>query len=154
MFTLLKRLGAAALLVALAVGPALAANPVRDLTSQQIMYVGGTIAYNSADATKHPLNAQIPNGATVVSVVVRVTTAFNAATTNTLTVGSNSTSYNNLVAAADVNAGVVGNTDVLSAEGFTVTADTQLYANYAQTGTAATAGAATIIVGYVNSNHL
>jgi hypothetical protein len=145
---------AAALFLCAATGEAQSANPVRDVYLNGVSYVGGTIAYNSADASAHPLAARIPAGAMIVSVHVKVATAFNAGTSNTLTIGTNATSYNDLVAAGDVNATAVGTTSATRGVGTIVSSDTQVYVKYAQSGTAATAGSATVVIGYVNTNHM
>lgn len=96
---------------------------------------------------------QLPAGAFITGVWVEVVTAFNAATTNTLTVGTNSTSFNNIVASADL----VGNgssslgaqvTQVTRGLGrsLTAAADIAVSAKYVQTGTAATTGQAIIVI--------
>lgn len=127
----------------------------RESYAQDIHYVGLTVAYNAAGiSTGVRLKNSLPNGAMVLWSMVNVTAAFNAATTNVLTVGTNSTSYNDLVAAGDVNEGAVEATFGYLGSGLKVTADTDVYVKYTQTGTAATAGAADILVAYVNANNL
>ena len=97
----------------------------------------------------------LPQGAFITNVMVEIVTAFNAGTTNTLTVGTNSTSFNNIVSSADL----TGNgTNNLSAQVSQVTrgfgrslassADTQVSIKYVQTGTAATTGQAVIVIEY------
>ena len=83
---------------------------------------------------------------------VRIDTAFNAGTTNVLTVGTNAGSDNNIVAAADVNEAATGTTSVTTGIGLSIAADTPVYVRYTQSGTAATAGAATIVILYVANN--
>jgi hypothetical protein len=97
----------------------------------------------------------LPQGAFITGVWVEVVTAFNANTTNTLTVGTNSASFNNIVSAADL----VGNGSAsLGAQVTAVgrglgrslanAADTNISVMYVQTGTAATTGQAVIVIEY------
>lgn len=91
----------------------------------------------------------LPEGAIVTDILVKITTAFNAATTNVLLVGTDS-SNNELVAAADVNEGAAATTRVTTGLGYVVgTGGEVVYVQYTQSGTAATAGAATIIVMFI-----
>src|SRR5882724_7459638 len=80
----------------------------------------------------------LPQGAFILRVLVEIVVAFNAVTTNVLTVGTvNTPPYNNIVAAADVNEAVVGVYDVTRALGrsLTAAADVLPVAQYTQTGT-------------------
>lgn len=81
-----------------------------------------------------------------VEVSMQVVTAFNAVTTNVLTAGTNSTATQWL-GAGDVTEGTPGyypaSNAVFKAR---LTADTDIYVKYTQTGTAATTGAAVLIV--------
>ena len=92
----------------------------------------------------------LPQSAFITDVKVEVVTAFNAATTNTLTVGTNSSSYNNIVATADVNLGATGVTSVSRGWGRSIAnaADTTPFVTYTQTGTSATTGQAIIVITY------
>lgn len=92
----------------------------------------------------------LPAGARILDVVVEVITVFNAVTTNVVTVGTNSTSFNNIVAAADVNEAATGATRVDRGIGGSIAraADIDVYAMYTQTGTAATTGKAEITIAY------
>ena len=93
----------------------------------------------------------LPQNAFILRVLVEVVTAFNAVTTNVLTVGTvNTPPYNNIVAAADVNEAVVGVYDVTRALGRSLTAagDVLPLVQYTQTGTAATTGQAIIVIEY------
>ena len=92
----------------------------------------------------------LPQNAFIENVLVEVVVAFNAGTTNVLTVGTNSTTYNNIVAAADVNEAAVGVYQATRALGrsLTAAADVLPYAMYTQTGTAGTTGQAIIVIFY------
>jgi hypothetical protein len=93
----------------------------------------------------------LPAGAVIYDGIVKVTTAFNAATTNYINVG--------VVGDDD---GIVdqGDLDLTAVEwqssrrgcDLTLTSDTPVYVTYDQTGTAATTGAAEIIVAYIPDN--
>lgn len=90
----------------------------------------------------------LPKGAFIVDVMVEIVTAFNAATTNVLTVGTNSASYNNIVNSADVNEAVTGVYIVGRGLGRSLTAAAEVapFAMYTQSGTAATTGQAVIVI--------
>lgn len=90
----------------------------------------------------------LPAGAFIVRVLIEIVTVFNAVTTNVLTVGTNATTYNDIIAAADANEGVTGVTEVTRAYGrsLAATADKIPFAKYTQTGTAATTGQAVIVI--------
>lgn len=92
----------------------------------------------------------IPQGAQITSVIVDIETAFNAVTTNVLTVGQNSTSYNDMVAAGDVDETVAGATSVPRGIGGSLArnGDITPFVKYTQTGTAATTGKAHITITY------
>lgn len=97
----------------------------------------------------------LPLGAFITGVFVEVVAAFNAGTTNTLTVGTNSTSFNNIVASGDLPGNGTASlgtqvTQVLRGLGRALAsaADTQVSIKYAQTGTAATTGQAVVVIEY------
>jgi hypothetical protein len=97
----------------------------------------------------------LPQGAFITGVWVEVVTAFNAGTTNTLTVGTNSPNFNNIVASADLPGNgtaslSTGVTQVTRGLGRSLAsaADTQVSIKYAQTGTAATTGQAVVVIEY------
>jgi hypothetical protein len=100
---------------------------------------GSTVKFASA----------LPANAFITNAFVDVKTVFNAGSTNVLTVGTNASTTNDIVAAGDVNEA--------SAQVFAVTGvgvlDTStpldVYVKYTQTGTAAGTGAADIVVAYV-----
>jgi hypothetical protein len=91
----------------------------------------------------------LPIGGIITGTDVSVNTAFNAATTNVLTIGLNGTTANNIVATVAATAGLVQNLAPTGTALGKLTADSQVYVKYAQTGTAATTGNATFIIKYV-----
>ncbi len=126
--------------------------PARTYHTQQIHYMRADVAFNtpgigSADTV---VLGGLPANAVIVTCVVKIVAAFNAVTTNVLTVGT-TTGDNDVVAAGDVNETVIGTTIVTAAVGyrFSATADVTLYVRYTQSGTAATTGSAIIMIGYI-----
>lgn len=81
-----------------------------------------------------------------IEVSAQVITAFNAVSTNVLTVGYDTTA-NQWLASGDITEGTPGYYPANNAvTKFRLTADTDIYIKYTQTGTAATTGAAVIFV--------
>jgi hypothetical protein len=108
-----------------------------------------TVNFNDAGiATGLPMDNYLPQNAFILRVLVEIVVAFNAVTTNVLTVGTVSTAYNNIVAAADVNELVVGVYDVTRGlgRGLTAAGDVLPYVMYTQSGTAATTGQAIVLI--------
>jgi hypothetical protein len=125
----------------------------RSTVTQQVPYCRASVAYNTVNigtAGKVPLGT-LPAGAIVTHAIVKVTAAFNAATTNVLTVGT-ADDDDAVLAAADIDESVVQTTVTFAAAGYSVDVATPLFVKYAQTGTAASAGAATIIIFFVPNN--
>lgn len=92
----------------------------------------------------------LPQGAFIISVLCEIVTAFNAGTTNPLTVGTNSPTFNNIIAAADntpATPGVYAATRGLG-RSLAAAGDVLPVAMYVPTGTAATTGQAVIVIVY------
>lgn len=96
--------------------------------------------------------ATLPANSQIVEIYLDITTAFNAATTNTISFGDGTTSdqYAATLAAGTV-ARVLATSDASQITNLTDigAADVQVVATYNQTGTAATAGAAIATVVYI-----
>ena len=108
-----------------------------------------TVNFNDPGiATGVAFDNPLPQNAFILRVLVEIAAVFNAATTNVLTVGTVGATYNNIVAAADINEAVTGVYDVTRGLGRALTAagDVLPYAQYTQTGTAATTGQAIIVI--------
>lgn len=95
----------------------------------------------------------LPQGAFITGVWVEIVTAFNAGTTNNLTVGTNASSFNNIVAAADIAGGGSNNiptgVNIVGrglGRSIAASADTNVTVMYTQTGTAATTGQAVVVI--------
>jgi hypothetical protein len=93
----------------------------------------------------------LPQGAFILGWLFEVVTAFNAGTTNPVSVGSNAAAYTNIMAAADNTPGTPGiyqdpvvagppSTRVRAGRSIASAGDTPILIKYAPTGTAATTG--------------
>lgn len=132
-----------------------AGSAARQYHQQMVHYCRKAVNYNDSGIASGVKFGTIPAGAIIIGTDVHVTTVFNAATTNVLTAGGNSATWTDIVAAGDVNEAATGLTKDISPTGSSlgvIAADRDIYAQYAQTGTAATTGLAQIIVKYVPNN--
>jgi hypothetical protein len=120
----------------------------------QVTNIGGvlsavtnTIAYTDSAAVTI---GTVPAGAQIVSINIDVTTAFNAATTNTVTVGKSGSAaaFEASTSIGSAGRASVATTGVYSAWADVGSADVPVTATYSQTGTAATAGAARVTIVY------
>lgn len=106
--------------------------------------------YTVVSGTQYKID-DLPKGAVVLRTTIGIKTAFNAASTNVLIVGT-AGDDDALVAAAGVDETAVAVTSVAPATlagNVAPNADTALYVKYTQSGTAASAGAAWVVVEYV-----
>lgn len=114
-----------------------------------------TLNFNDPDIAKAPFDNALPAGSFVTRVFCEIVTAFNAGTTNPITVGTNGpATYNNLLASGDIT-GATPAVYMISAastaklgRAFAASGDVIPYAVYAPTGTAATTGQAVIVIEY------
>jgi hypothetical protein len=108
-----------------------------------------TVNFGDAGISTGNKGGTLPKGARILDVIVEIITAFNAGTTNVLTVGTNA-SINNIVNAASVDETVVASTRVDIGIGGSIAraADIDVSAKYTQSGAAATAGKAEITIAY------
>jgi len=119
--------------------------PARDIGAQVVHHVSKRITFNDGTVTL----GTIPAGALVISAGVAIVTAFNAASTNVIDIG---TSADPDGFATDLAAGTVGLIvwdELATSNDVYQTADTTIVASYAQTGTAATAGVGYAFVTYI-----
>ena len=117
-----------------------------------------TLNFNDSDIAKANFANALPSGAVVLSVHCEIVTAFNAGTTNPITVGTNSPNFNNMLASGDITAATPGvyfistsGTTKLGAA-FAAAGDTAVFITYVPTGTAATTGQAVITIEYEGGN--
>jgi len=124
-------------------------NNARAYHTAQSHFLRGTVAFNTPGIASGVLLGTIPAGSIILGTYVRVQTAFNAATTNVLTVGTlGDSGLDNIVAGGDVTEGSIGSVRVVGPLD-PVAADTDIMMSYTQSGTAATAGLAHIVLEYV-----
>lgn len=136
-------------------------------STQELRYYRKVVNFNDAlvGSATPPKFGRLPAGAFIVGYWCEVSTAFNAATTNVLTVGTTAASANELFNAGDINEGVIGftvgarglGTILTGGAGIGVnapaaTSEVDLYVKYTQSGTAATAGVATIVIAWAGNN--
>lgn len=125
--------------------------PARDIGYGVVQAIVKQITYatpgvGTADTVKI---GTLPLGAVITNVIARIETAFNAATTNVIIVGTSTGSNADVIADGDLDETATGTTQVMRGVGLSITADTAIYAKYSQTGTAATAGVATFVINFV-----
>ena len=131
-----------------------AAHVARAHPLQVVNYLRKTVNYNDPNiATGVPFGAYLPAGASILMAKVFIKTAFNAVTTNVLTVGQNGSSYNDIVNASDVDETTASRSTIVfrGADLDLSGGDALPYVKYTQTGTAATAGVAEIPLLYTNT---
>lgn len=124
--------------------------PVRDAGYQFVQYLRKEVAFGD-NGTAVDIG-KIPGGSIILKAAsgAQVTTAFNAATTNTLDIGTNDDPD---LFATDL---ALGAADFVALDeatgGYYVAEDTSITATVGLTGTAATAGAAIVVVAYIPNN--
>jgi len=124
------------------------AGPARQLHTQQTHYLRKRVNFNDSNISGGVIMGTLPAGAMLLSIAVRVNTAFNAGTTNALNIGTSAggTQVGTDAATAGARFPTVPNLSFAS--------DTDIYVAYAQTGTAATTGQADIVIAYAPNNDL
>jgi hypothetical protein len=118
----------------------------RILHTQQVHYFRKRVNWNDSGIAAGVQFGTMPAGAMITNLSVRVNTAFNAGTTNALNVGTTAggTQVFTDAATAGARSPAIPNLSFAT--------DTDLYASYAQTGGAATAGQADIVISYAPNN--
>lgn len=109
-----------------------------------------TIAYNTPKVgTAATIKiGTIPAGAVIYDAIVKVNTAFNAATTNLINVGSEATP-DSIIDETDLDLSLAEFQSSRRGCDLSFSTATPIYVTYTQSGTAATAGEAEIIIMYV-----
>jgi hypothetical protein len=159
------RTAAALLLSALTVGAAFALSvdqtrifSKRDLSQQELHYYRLTINWNDPNISVGQAFGALGQNWYIHSIDCHVTTAFNASTTNVVTLGTTKTNANEVFGTSDLNEASATVQHLTSALGLglnaTSAADVTLWAKYAQTGVAATAGAVTCVIAYAPNNDM
>jgi hypothetical protein len=132
-------------------------NTARKNSTQQVGYLRIGVNFNDSGIASGIGKQWLPAGALIIGTDVYVGTAFNAGTTNVLTVGTEVSTFANIVSGAADNEGAVGLTQNIPPSGAALgplAADAQVFVMYAQTGTPATAGQATVVIKYIPNNDL
>lgn len=129
----------------------------RQTQYQQLHFIRATVAYNTPNIASGVIIGHLPNGAVITDIYALITTAQNAATTNTYSVGTISevngvlqaalTAVTNLVSAGAAGTVAFLETNAPIAAALLAT-DAALVVSLAQSGTAATAGSVTFVVTY------
>ena len=120
----------------------MAIGTARLLHTQQVHFFRKRVNYNDAGIGAGVLFGTLPAGAMIVGLNVRVNTAFNAGTTNALNMGTTALGTQIFTDAATAGA----RSPAIPNISFAV--DTDLFVSYAQTGAAATAGQADVVLSY------
>lgn len=160
---------AAAGISGFAIGPALALQVdqnllfnARQTPDQQLSYYRITINWNDQNIGSAQQFGALPANAYIFAIDAYVNTAFNAGTTNVITIGTTKANANEIVASG-ITAGTIGHYALTSAAGLGtavsmggtwLNTNMPLYAKYAQTGTAATAGSVVIVIAYAANNDM
>lgn len=121
----------------------------RDLHLNVPQILRKDIAYTVTSGEAQSMGT-LPANSIITAVTTFVETAFNAGTTNVLIVGT-SADDDAYLAAADSDETSTGLTRY-TGKAAKLSADTEIFMEYTQTGTAATAGAAVVMVEYVTDN--
>lgn len=124
----------------------------RDVMMPVVQTLAYVLNFNTTGATSGVAIGIIPANAVVTRWNVTVETAFNAGTTNPITLGTTATGAE-VAASASITSGTAGvytGTPAAAAGWKQQTADQTLYTSYIPTGTAATTGKAIITVNYVS----
>lgn len=122
---------------------------------QLVHYLRFKVNYNDAPSGTALNKTWLPKGAVILRATTIVPVAFNAATTNTLSIGTAGDSPTNIVNAQTVGAaGQFASSAPTGAALGPLPADRQVQVTYTQAGTAASAGAAYVVIEYAVDNDL
>lgn len=122
--------------------------PARKTQLPVLHFIAKTVNYSDAGVAAGLQIGTLPAGAVPITTTVDINTAFNAATTNTVSVGTTATGTD-YVSATAAGSAATSATAVPIAKRTALLVDTPIYVSYASTGTAASAGVATVHVSYL-----
>lgn len=105
------------------------------------------ITFATAGLTTGVSMGKVPKGSRFAFAETHVTTGFSAAGTRAMTVGTNSTTYNNIVTTVTEET-ASGAFHSICTSIATLTVDTEVFIKMTTTGTAAAAGAVTVVVAF------
>lgn len=124
--------------------------PIVEARKALVQFIQGTIAYNTSGAATGVSMGTLPANSYIIDIVVKVDTAFNAGSTNVLKVGKTGT-LGAYVDTSHVDETSATAQRVTAGIGTVGTSAVDVLISYAQTGTAATTGAATVTIAYINT---
>lgn len=110
------------------------------------------VNYNDPGVANGIVIGRLPANAQILQTLVRIKTGFNAGTTNVLTVGTNPSTYDNLLGTTEIAEGSLGNYQTVNGNLLDFATETDVVVKYTQTGTAATAGRAIVHLTYTVNN--
>ena len=129
--------------------------------TQSVCYLRATVNFNDPNIAAGIWAFTLPSNAYILAIDMDVTTAFNAGTNNNLSIGATaagadflaatsvaSTGITHLTSAAGLGVAVTGNV----AKQIAINGAVPVYFKYAQTGTAGTAGAVTVVITYAKND--
>lgn len=131
--------------------------------SQQVCYARVTVNFNDPRIASGVWFDTLSKNSFILTIDAQVVTAFNAATTNVITVGHTAASANEVVASG-ITAGTPGMYHLTTAAGLGVATTSNatyqtalngsvpLFVKYTQTGTAATTGQVIIVITWAKNN--
>lgn len=125
-----------------------AASKARAFHTQQVHFLRTLMNFNDPDIAGRRIGT-IPAGANILRTNTVASTAVNAATTATLSVGFNAAAATDLVNATSVIAATANVVTQAPSGKALLAADTDIFATLATTGTAPTTGVVEVIVEYV-----
>lgn len=115
----------------------------------QIHYLVKTINFNDPGvAAGIPMDGRLPKNSIDLPLTIFVETAFNAATTNVILVGDGTTA-NRFAQSGDSTPGTIGKYINVNRNTVRPAVDLDVLVAYTQTGAAATAGKATVILPFI-----
>jgi hypothetical protein len=131
--------------------------PQRQLTEQAVNYYRLTINFNDPNIGSGQQFGALPANAYIYAIDAYVQFAFNAGSTNTITLGTTKASANEIVASG-ITAATPGVYHLTSAAGLglavTSGSAVNLWAKYAQSGSAAFTGSVTIVIAFMPNNDM
>lgn len=113
-----------------------------------VSYLYKDTAYNTSSIGTGVSIGTVPSGGIILPHHVNITTAYNAATTNVLELGTTG-DPDHYVAVGDVDETTIAFTANITTGCEEVASDTEVFVKYTESGTAATAGASTVILPYI-----
>lgn len=122
--------------------------PARITEHQVVHYLRYELAYNTPGASAGVQIGTIPASAQIVDIIVNVRTAFNAGSTNPVTIGTTATGEE-IATATNIAAGSTGGKRLTTGLAVQPSSDQAVYVSYIPTGTAASAGALTACIAFV-----